>query len=196
VLKLNMIVAIHNKLKLNEKKYPVEHCKGKAGKYTHYSHLTGITTTNQVTEVGMAEAIRGQQQQTATPVQDTTSTQPGIPEWRVVLSLQQVMAEVPALASTIAQFATARLWTKYHTPRNIVMALLGEVGELSELLQFKGDQNVEDLVEALEPKELDKLSQEIADVSIYLLRLATVCDVVEPLCEALNGMSTPLQEEK
>jgi dCTP diphosphatase len=114
----------------------------------------------------------------------------------VVLSLPQVTAEVPALASTIAQFATARLWTKYHTPRNIVMALLGEVGELSELLQFKGDQNVEDLVEALEPKELDKLSQEIADVSIYLLRLATVCDVVEPLCEALNGMSTPLQEEK
>jgi dCTP diphosphatase len=196
VLKLNMIVAIHNKLKLNEKKYPVEHCKGKAGKYTHYSHLTGITTANQVTEVGMAEANRGQQQQTATPLQDTTSTQPGIPEWRVVLSLPQVTAEVPALASTIAQFATARLWTKYHTPRNIVMALLGEVGELSELLQFKGDQNVEDLVEALEPKELDKLSQEIADVSIYLLRLATVCDVVEPLCEALNGMSTPLQEEK
>lgn len=106
------------------------------------------------------------------------------------------------MSDTIACFAEDRLWTRYHTPRNIVMALLGEVGELAELLQFKGDGQEDynnqqqpndeafDLVSSLERTELDKLSQELADVSIYLLRLATVLEVVKPLCEALDGMAT------
>jgi NTP pyrophosphatase (non-canonical NTP hydrolase) len=122
---------------------------------------------------------------------------------RTVLSLSQVTQQIPQLSSTIADFAQDRLWTRYHTPRNLVMALLGEVGELSELLQFKGDADDDqdydnpqkderkslDLVSSLERKELDKLSQELADVSIYLLRLATVCNVVSPLCEVLEGMA-------
>jgi dCTP diphosphatase len=118
--------------------------------------------------------------------------------------LPQVTREIPQLCEAIANFAEARLWTRYHTPRNLTMALLGEVGELSELLQFKGDgccdtdgsnnQQNKDLVSNLDRLELDKLSQELADVSIYLLRLATVCNVVSPLCEALNGMAE-LQEQ-
>ena len=88
------------------------------------------------------------------------------------------------------------------------MAMLGEVGELSELLQFEGDDNFDDnendcedshednnnnksvslLIDRLqtnEPEKHDKLSQELADVSIYALRLATVCNVIEPLKESL-----------
>jgi dCTP diphosphatase len=116
------------------------------------------------------------------------------------LTLSQVTREIPRLSEAIANFAEARIWTRYHTPRNLTMALLGEVGELSELLQFKGDdwddddedsntQQKKDLVSNLEPMELDNLSQELADVSIYLLRLATVCDVLSPFCEALKGMT-------
>jgi dCTP diphosphatase len=154
-LQLNMIVSIYNKLELNAKKYPVEHCKGKAGKYTEYSHVTGITKTNQVTQ------------------DDGTLRQ--------VVSIHEITSQIPDLALSIHEFATDRLWTKYHTPRNIVMALLGEVGELSELLQFKGDSQLE-----ITNQELDKLSQEIADVSIYMLRLTTVCNVVQPLCDELR----------
>lgn len=144
----------------------------------------------------MAQSTNNQQQSTAARPNSTQQQASDVPEWRTVLTLPQVTVEIPDLASTIAQFASDRLWTKYHTPRNIVMALLGEVGELSELLQFKGDDNIEDLVASLEPKQLDKLSQEVADVSIYLLRLATVCDVVAPMCEALNGMSTVSLEDE
>ena len=157
-LQLNMIVSIENKLELNAKKYPVEHCKGKAGKYTEYSHVTGITKTNQ-----------------STVDDDEDGT------LRRVVSIDDITNQIPNLASTIHEFATDRLWTKYHTPRNIVMALLGEVGELAELLQFKGDSQVE-----ITNQELDKLSQEIADVSIYMLRLATVCNVITPLCDELR----------
>mmetsp|Transcript_49953 Transcript_49953/g.56525 ORF Transcript_49953/g.56525 Transcript_49953/m.56525 type:complete len:91 (+) Transcript_49953:518-790(+) len=88
------------------------------------------------------------------------------------------------------------------------MALLGEVGELSELLQFDGDDdiidnndnsnsnNTEDVLLLLplsdrlqlpeNSMKLDKLSQELADVSIYALRLITICDVVELVKEALE----------
>ena len=42
-----------------------------------------------------------------------------------------------------------------------------------------------DRLEASDPKKLDELSQELADVSIYAIRLATVCNVVEGLRESL-----------
>lgn len=100
---------------------------------------------------------------------------------------------VGPLAEDIRVFAEAREWTKFHSPRNIVLALLGEVGELAELLQWKGDEMADDngvtqcsWLAELERETLDKLSQEIADVSIYLLRLSTVCNVVEPLVEELR----------
>jgi dCTP diphosphatase len=93
---------------------------------------------------------------------------------------------VPVLAKEIADFSDARNWAQFHKPRNLVLALLGEVGELAELLQFKGDDGPLEL----SPEEVDKLSQELADVSIYLLRLATVCQVVTPLCDALQEANT------
>jgi dCTP diphosphatase len=102
--------------------------------------------------------------------------------------MAEFLEELPTLAHDIQIFSEARSWAQFHTARNIVLALLGEVGELAELVQWKGDHDNDDLNLPLtfEPKELDKLSQELADVSIYLLRLATVCDVVDPLCEALQ----------
>jgi dCTP diphosphatase len=102
--------------------------------------------------------------------------------------MAEFLEELPTLAHDIKIFSEARSWAQFHTARNIVLALLGEVGELAELVQWKGDHDNDDLNSPLtfEPKELDKLSQELADVSIYLLRLATVCDVVDPLCEALQ----------
>lgn len=36
-------------------------------------------------------------------------------------------------------FATEREWQKFHTPRNILLALVGEVGEVAEILQWKGE---------------------------------------------------------
>ncbi len=39
----------------------------------------------------------------------------------------------------IRQFASDRNWFKYHTPRNITLAMLGELGELAELFQWKSD---------------------------------------------------------
>jgi len=40
---------------------------------------------------------------------------------------------------SMAQFAQERDWEQFHTPRNVLLALVGEVGELSEIFQWKGE---------------------------------------------------------
>lgn len=66
----------------------------------------------------------------------------------------------------------------YHTPRNLLLALVGEVGELAELFQWKGE------VDAGLPNWTDedrtKLSHELSDVFIYLIRLSQQCHVDLP----------------
>ncbi|WP_290056665.1 nucleotide pyrophosphohydrolase [Amycolatopsis solani] len=70
----------------------------------------------------------------------------------------------------LRDFAAARAWEPFHTPKNLVMALSGEVGELTSLFQWltpsESDAWREDA--ELEAKVLD----EIADVTLYLLQLA------------------------
>jgi NTP pyrophosphatase (non-canonical NTP hydrolase) len=93
---------------------------------------------------------------------------------------------VPAISHRAQCFATDRDWLPYHTPRNILLALLGELGELAELVQFKGDVGNATLSTAT---ELNKISQELADVTIYLLRLSDVTGTdIGPVALALRGV--------
>jgi dCTP diphosphatase len=77
-----------------------------------------------------------------------------------------------------AEFSEERGWNKYHTPRNLLLALVGEVGELSELFQWKGE--VEEGLKDWDPEEKKHLEEELSDVLIYLVRLADKCDVDLP----------------
>jgi dCTP diphosphatase len=187
-LDLDLLLAIEAKLELNKLKYPVELCKGKAGKYTQYSKVTGVTATNQSTLDRMAA--------------------------HQAMPLSAMVERIPAVAQEIAVFAEARRWAQFHTPRNLILALLGEVGELAELVQWKGDElqtpgahddpdtKVSSGATAsrnrfplgLTSAELDKISQELADVAIYSLRIATVCDIVDPVRNVLQDF-VPIDEE-
>jgi NTP pyrophosphatase (non-canonical NTP hydrolase) len=81
------------------------------------------------------------------------------------------------------QFAVDRDWLQYHTPRNLALALMGEIGELAEIFQFMGDDdatastNESATSKALSVQQLDKVGQELADVTIYLCRLSDVCQI-------------------
>lgn len=75
----------------------------------------------------------------------------------------------------LAAFAEARDWRQFHTPRNLALALVGEVGELSALLQWLSDEEVE--VWLNDERGREKLAAEMADVFAYLLRLADVANV-------------------
>jgi len=73
-------------------------------------------------------------------------------------------------------FVTEREWTQYHTPRNLLCALVGEVGELAEIFQWKGEQ-VSIGAQELSARERNNLEDELSDVLLYLVRLSQVCKV-------------------
>lgn len=143
--------------------------------------MTGITEENQST---IADTSTATTTTITNPI--TFSSSLSVPP---KLTWTEFVLHVPALIETIQGFALERQWTKYHTPRNLVLALMGEVGELAEIVQWKDDTDIttDDAPTSLwSISELDRLSQEIADVSIYLLRLVSVTNVTEALLEHLR----------
>ncbi|KAM7149568.1 dCTP pyrophosphatase 1-like [Molossus nigricans] len=89
-----------------------------------------------------------------------------------------------------AEFAAERDWDQldqFHQPRNLLLALVGEVGELAELFQWKPDE--EPGPQAWPPKERAALQEELSDVLIYLVALAARCRVDLPQA-VLSKMDT------
>jgi len=99
---------------------------------------------------------------------------------------------VEDITCRIRAFATDRLWSRYHTPRSLVLAIMGELGELAEMFQWRGDDG--DGMEGWTQDDLDHVGQEFADVAIYLLRLADVCCVKEIGALALANMVMKTEE--
>lgn len=79
------------------------------------------------------------------------------------------------LQESVRQFAVDRDWEQFHTPRNLILALCGEAGELAELLQWTNDADVESWL--ADQSNQQKLRSELADVFSYLLRISDVCQV-------------------
>jgi len=87
-------------------------------------------------------------------------------------------SEFADLTARIRAFADARNWEKFHTPKNLSMAVAGEAGEL--VAEFQWLTSEESNLASLTPEQLQSIKLEIADVQIYLLRLADVLNVDIP----------------
>ncbi len=85
------------------------------------------------------------------------------------------MSEIEELTTTIREFARSRDWERLHTPKNLAMALSVEVSELLELFQWLTPEESATLADT--PDGRAAIEDEIADIAIYLLRLADVLDV-------------------
>lgn len=83
--------------------------------------------------------------------------------------------DLDELTARLRSFAAARSWEPFHTPRNLLMALTGEVGELVTELQWLTDTEAEP--QAWDPDLRFRVSDELADVLLYLLRFADVCGI-------------------
>ncbi|KAK3016849.1 hypothetical protein RJ639_005970 [Escallonia herrerae] len=121
------------------------------------------------------------------------------------------------LSKKLEEFAKARDWEKYHSPRNLLLAMItinsacsivrtfhvsiaisildfcflllhldhnyltvalhevGEVGELSEIFQWRGE--VDRGLPNWEESDKEHLGEELSDVLLYLIRLADMCDI-------------------
>lgn len=92
-----------------------------------------------------------------------------------------------------AEFTDERDWNQFHQPRNLLLAMVGEVGEVAELFQWRGEvaEGLPDWTES----ERENLAQELSDVMIYLVELAEKCRVDLPQAVlrkmALNRLKYP-----
>jgi NTP pyrophosphatase (non-canonical NTP hydrolase) len=85
------------------------------------------------------------------------------------------MNEIQHLAAEIKKFADARDWEQFHTPKNLSMAVAGEAGEL--VAEFQWLTAEQSMRSNMSPEKLKDVELEIADVAIYLIRLADILDI-------------------
>ena len=74
------------------------------------------------------------------------------------------------LTAALLNFRDERNWAQFHSLRNLIVSLNLEAAELLELIQWKNDEDMASLLD--EPGKLDVLSEECADVLLYLLLIA------------------------
>mmetsp|Transcript_14110 Transcript_14110/g.23052 ORF Transcript_14110/g.23052 Transcript_14110/m.23052 type:complete len:276 (-) Transcript_14110:681-1508(-) len=94
-------------------------------------------------------------------------------------------------------FAEERDWRQFHLPRNLVLAMVGEVGEVAELFQWK---DAEPGLDNFTVKEKNRVGEEIADVLLYLVQLADRCgiDLGHAALDKMkkNAMKYPIEKSK
>lgn len=114
----------------------------------------------------------------------TTSTSTKAP---CPYTLAHAQAELRAMVAE-------RDWAQFHTPRNLLLALTGEVGELAEIFQWRGEvggataaATTGSGLSSFSDADKQKVRDEVADVFAYLVRFADVCgiDILEAFREKM-----------
>ena len=87
------------------------------------------------------------------------------------------------LIEQIRDFRRERDWDQFHSPKNLVMALVVEASELAEHFQWLTEEQSRNLP----PEKLAEVQEEIGDVLIYL---ANLCDKlgIDPLAAAYDKL--------
>ena len=83
------------------------------------------------------------------------------------------MINIEDLKQHLREFADERDWEKYHSPKNLVMAMSVEMAELMEHFEWMTEQQSLNL----DAETRDAVALEMADVMIYLVRMADRCGV-------------------
>ena len=101
--------------------------------------------------------------------------------------------DIKRLQSKISNFCEERDWDKFHTPKNLAISICLEAAELLENFQWS-----EDLI--LDRENVVKISDEIADVLIYAIRLCEILgldpiDIANKKIEK-NGVKYPVKLSK
>jgi NTP pyrophosphatase (non-canonical NTP hydrolase) len=99
------------------------------------------------------------------------------------------------LRDALRRFATEREWDQFHSPRNLATALIVEAAELLEHFQW-----LSDAAQPIAPGTLAEIRLEMADVLLYLVRLADRLDI--DLAEAardklaINARKYPVEKAR
>ncbi len=97
------------------------------------------------------------------------------------------------LRQQLAEFARARDWQQFHSPKNLSMALIAEAAELVEHFQWL----TEEASRTLSDDKRHEVSLELADILIYLIRTADQLniDLLQAAAEkvAINESRYPIE---
>jgi dCTP diphosphatase len=92
--------------------------------------------------------------------------------------------DLPGLREALREFAEARDWRPYHTPKNLAMAMIVEAAELVEHFQWlTPEQSL-----TLPPDKLLEVRDEVADTLIYLIELADALGI-DPIAAARDKIA-------
>jgi dCTP diphosphatase len=83
--------------------------------------------------------------------------------------------EIGRLQGRIREFVRERDWDQFHDPKNLILALVGEVGELAEIFQWLTPDEASRVMHS--DRSAAHVREELGDVLIYLVRLADVLSV-------------------
>jgi hypothetical protein len=170
-LHIDMVSAIRGKMIVNAKKYPVGLCYGSLEKYTKYLEVTKVDETSVLTLMGDINLKEGQH------------------NTNKVLGCEYLQ-----LLLQVLKFSKDRGWDCKDKPRNLLLALVSELGELYQVflwddeLDYQGKIKRDDLVEDdlgnilevhrphrekmfVANEKRNKAAQEIADIMIYTMKL-------------------------
>ncbi|BAQ81811.1 MULTISPECIES: nucleotide pyrophosphohydrolase [unclassified Pseudomonas] len=115
-----------------------------------------------------------------------------------VVATTETLIDTHRLATALQRFADDRDWQQFHSPKNLLLALTGETGELCEIFQWMSEADAKDA--AKRPETAQAVKDELADVLMYLVRLSTVLgvDLNEAVTNklALNGQKYPVDKAK
>ena len=105
--------------------------------------------------------------------------------------------DLSQIRKNLAVFAKDRDWDRFHSVRNLSLAMVGEVGELAELLQWVDDKEISKF---LASGGRERLGEELSDILFYLVRLADIADLdLESAVKAKfgeNSLKYPIEKSK
>ncbi len=113
-------------------------------------------------------------------------------------SSQGAISVLETMRIALSEFAKDREWQQFHSIRNLVLALVGEVGELASEFQWLGDEQIE--LAMLDTQKREAVGSELADILAYLIRIADIADfdleseLMKKL--AINGSRYPVDKSK
>jgi len=99
--------------------------------------------------------------------------------------------DIENLQKKIKNFVSERDWEKFHSPKNLAMALGGEAGELLEIFQWLDEQDSFKVM--IDEKLATQVRHELADIAVYVLRL---CDVLKVNLEDAIHEKLQINESK
>jgi len=98
--------------------------------------------------------------------------------------------DIEKIKLKLREFAKVRDWEKFHSPKNLSMALSVEVAELVQIFQWSNSGGLDEIKDLAKKKEIE---EEIADIFNYLVKL---CDALYIDLEKVSLDKIEVNEKK